>query len=488
MSALADAFGRARRSIALRLSLMLLTVFVVMLAGVAMHFYGVLGGELAARAQTELYGKIQLVQRVLNELPNARAITEHGQHFDEILVGQHRLALAILDAQGAVLYRSSGFDALDANLLDRFRARVRLGREGDLRQADDGKALARIEQGWVGAEDAVWIALVTDAREYGDLVARHGKAMLIALLLGAAVATLGGFWMLRSGLAPVRKLAAAEERITAGHLDARIEISDTPLELERLVESFNSMLERLNDSFRRLSEFSSDLAHELRTPINSLIGHAHVALSRPRSAEEYADALQSIAEDGERIARIVREMLFLAQADNATAVLNKERLDLRAELEMVVAYFDVLAKERGVGFVCEGHGEAWADRTMIQRAISNLLSNALSHTPNGGLVRANIRSADRAHLCLEVSNPGPGIPAKHLPRIFDRFYQADPARSDPTAGTGLGLAIVKAIMELHGGSVEASSIPGESTTLRLKFTSNQPVILGHAAPAPRPSV
>ncbi|MBI2754347.1 MAG: heavy metal sensor histidine kinase [Betaproteobacteria bacterium] len=469
MSALSHAIRRARRSIAVRLSLMLLAVFVVMLAAIGVHFYGVLGSELASRAQTELFGKTQLVQRALHELPSARDIAAHSQHFDDILIGQHRLFLAILDIHGVVLHQSAAFDMLDPALLGRLREQALLGREGDLERRSEDKFLARTEKGWIGADEAVWIAIATDARDYGDLVTTHGKAMLVALLLGAAVATVGGIGMLRSGLAPVRRLAAAEERVSAGHLGARIEIDDTPLELERLAQSFNSMLDRLDDSFRRLSEFSSDLAHELRTPINSLIGHAHVALSRPRSAEEYAVALESIAEDGERVARIVRDMLFLAQADNATAVLRKERLDLRAELETVVAYFDVLANEQGVAFVCDGRAEVWADQAMVQRAISNLLSNALWHTSRGETVFVKIRSGDAGSVSLEVRNPGPGIPAEHLPRIFDRFYQTDATRRDDATGTGLGLAIVKSIMDLHGGSVDATSAPGELTTFRLKF-------------------
>lgn len=472
MSALMDGVRRARRSIAVRLSLMLLVVFVLVLTGIGMHLYNGLADELAARARTELDGKGELVRRALGELRSMGDIAAHRQHFDDILLGQHHLFLAILDSKGVVLYQSAVFGAPDPALLAWIRGQTLSGREGDLHYRGGAEFLVRTSKASVGlaGEAPVWIGIAVDARDHQNLLTAHGKAMLIALSLGAVLATLGGLWTVRTGLTPVRKLAAAEERISASNLAARLPVEDAPLELEGLVNGFNSMLDRLNDSFRRLSDFSSDLAHDLRTPINSLIGHAHVALSRPRSAQEYAQALGSIAEDGERIARIVREMLFLAQADNATAVLNKERLDLRAELEIVVAYFDVVANERGVAFVCDGQAEVWADRSMIQRAISNLLSNALSHTPQGGAVRVNIRSTDRGKVCLEVSNPGPGIPAEHLPRIFDRFYQADAARSEPAAGTGLGLAIVKAITDLHGGSVEVTSAAGESTTFRLTFS------------------
>jgi two-component system heavy metal sensor histidine kinase CusS len=472
MSLLSQAFRRARRSIALRMSLMLFAVFVVMLGGIGLHLNATLGRELDARADGELVGRIELVRRALGELASARDIAAHRQHFDDIVRSHHRLSLALLDPQGAVLYQSAAFDASDPVLLARIRERILQGREGDLERRGEDPFLARTAKGWIGAGEApVWIALALDLRDHRDLLVAHSEAMLIALLLGAVAATLGGWWMIRTGLAPVRRIAAAEERISAGRLDERIEIEDAPIELEGLVENFNAMLDRLDDSFRRLSDFSSDLAHELRTPINSLIGHAQVALSRPRTAEEYSKAIESIAEGGERVARIVREMLFLAQADNAPAMLEKERIDLRAELEHVADYFGVLASERGVAFACDGRAEVWADRAMVQRAISNLLSNALWHTPRGEKVLVNIRSSNPGTVSLEVSNPGPGIPAEHLPRIFDRFHQVHAARSGHAGRIGLGLAIVKSIMDLHGGSVEAESTPGGLTTFRLKFAA-----------------
>lgn len=471
MTGVANAIRGARRSIAARLSLMLIAVFVLLFAGVGVHLYGSLGRELAARARAKLSGKIELVRRELGALPSTGAIAAHRAHFNDMLLGAHRLRLVILDSEGVVLYQPPVLSASDLALLDWIREKVLSGLEGDLTYRGEVEFLVRTATGSIGltGEVPVWIGIAIDARDNRDLLTVHSKAMLVALSIGAVLAALGGLWTIRTGLAPVRRLAAAEERISASGLNTRIPIEDAPLELVRLVEGFNAMLDRLNDSFRRLSDFSSDLAHELRTPINSLIGHAHVALSRPRAAQDYRTAIEAIAEDGERIARVVRDMLFLAQADNASAVLRKERLDLRAELDNVVAYFDVLADERGVRFACEGKAEVLADRTMIQRAIGNLLSNALWHTSRDETVFVNLGAANPKAVYLEVTNPGPGIAAEHLPRIFDRFYQADPARGDSPGRTGLGLAIVKSIMDLHGGSVEATSTPGGPTTFRLKF-------------------
>ena len=465
--------GDPRRSIATRLLLMLIAVFAIVLAGVGMHLYSSLGRDLAARAHAELHGRSELVQRALGELRSARDLPAHREHFDEIIRGQHPLVLAILDTQGSMLYDSASFGVPDARLLAWIREQTASALEGDMRYRDGAEFLVHMAKGRTGPPDEapVWIAMATDVRDYTELLSAHGKAMLIALVLGGTLAALGGMWVIRKGLAPVRRIAFAEGRVTANRLDTRIALEDTPLELEGLVRGFNAMLDRLDSSFRRISEFSSDLAHELRSPINSLIGRAQVALSRPRTVEEYRAAIESIAEDGERVARIVRDMLFLARADNASAVLKKERVDLRAEVDNLVAYFDLLAEERGVAFACDGHAEVRADRMLVQRAISNLFSNALWHTPRGGTVHVNIHTAGLGTVCLEVGNPGPGIPAEHLPRLFDRFYQVDPARRDASGGTGLGLAIVKSIMKLHDGSVGVASTPGELTTFELKFSA-----------------
>lgn len=470
MSALSAALRRARRSLAVRLSLTLAAVFLAVLSGIGVHLYKTLGDTLAARTRVELDGKTEMVRRALGALRSPRDIASHRQQFDDILFGQHQLSLAIFDGEGETLYASATFGAPDPGLLAWIRNQTRAELAGDSLYEGGVEHLVKTSETWVGPGEApVWIGVAVEARTHGELLAAHGHAMLVALALGAGLAALGGIWTIHAGLAPVRRIADAEARISANRLDLRVPVEDAPLELVRFVEGFNSMLDRLNDSFRRISEFSSDLAHELRTPINNLIGHAQVALSRPRTAEEYRETIETIAEDGERMARMVRDMLFLARADNAAMTLEKESFDLRAEIDQLVSYFDLLADERGIAFACRGQGKVQADREMVRRAIGNLLSNALSRTPRGGTVDVDVRSESRGGIRLEVSNPGPGIAAGRLPRIFDRFYRADPARSDPVDGAGLGLAIVKSIMELHGGTVEAVSRPDGPTTFRLNF-------------------
>ena len=233
-----------------------------------------------------------------------------------------------------------------------------------------------------------------------------------------------------------------------------------PTELVDLAAAFNGMLARLEDSFRRLSEFSSDLAHELRTPVSSLMTQTHVALSRTRSADEYREVLYSNSEEYERLARMIADMLFLAKSDHGLLVPRGETVDLAAEVRELFEFYDALAEDRQISMALIGQGAVHGDRLMLRRAISNLLSNAIDHTPHGGRVNVCLEPAGDGGVRLSVENPGDGIAPEHLPRLFDRFYRVDPSRQRSTDGAGLGLAIAKAIAVAHRGTVRAVSADG----------------------------
>ena len=262
-------------------------------------------------------------------------------------------------------------------------------------------------------------------------------------------------------------MAAAVQDITASRLAERLRPEDTPAELREIAASFNGMLERLEDSFRRLNDFSSDIAHELRTPINNLLGQTQVALSRARSGDEYRTVLELNVEECERLSRMIQDMLFLAKADDARAALNQEAVDLAGECRKLIEFFEPLIEEGRLRVEVSGSGEVRADRPLLQRALANLLSNALRHTPRGETIRMEIDNADAKRVSISVVNPGPGIHSEELPRLFDRFYRTRHARDTIAEGTGLGLAIVRSIVALHGGEVSAESRPGVETRFRL---------------------
>jgi len=260
-------------------------------------------------------------------------------------------------------------------------------------------------------------------------------------------------------------LAAA---VTAQSLDRRLPTQAVPAELADLATTLNEMLERLEDAFRRLSDFSSDLAHELRTPISNLMMQTQVALSRPRDADSYRDILESNAEEHERLARMISDMLFLAKAENGLAIVHREPVDLAREVHDLFDFYEALADERTIRLEMQGAGVVQGDRLMLRRALNNLLSNALRHTPAGGHVAVTIVRQEGL-LALTVENTGEMIPAQHLARLFERFYRADPSRQHASGeGTGLGLVITQAILYAHKGDVAVASQPG-STSFSLRF-------------------
>jgi two-component system heavy metal sensor histidine kinase CusS len=277
--------------------------------------------------------------------------------------------------------------------------------------------------------------------------------MALAALAAAAL----GWAATRAGLRPLRQVTALAAGLEASGLGARLPQTRVPVEIETLVVAFNAMLARLEDSFRRLSEFSADIAHELRTPIGNLMIQTQVALAEARDAEQYREVLYSSLEEYERMGQMVGDMLFLAQADNGQLRPSTARVDLAAEIQTLFDYLDAWSEERGVTLVLEGNAAPVpGDRLMLRRALSNLLSNAIRHTPAGQRVRVHLESDTRTTR-VAVENPGDPIPPEHLPRLFDRFYRLDPARRRQGEGAGLGLAIVKSIIDAHRGSIAVTS-------------------------------
>jgi two-component system heavy metal sensor histidine kinase CusS len=240
------------------------------------------------------------------------------------------------------------------------------------------------------------------------------------------------------------------------------------LELQQLVSSFNAMLGRLDDAFVRLSDFSADIAHELRTPVSSLMTHTEVILSRKRDIGTYEDNLYSNLEDLKRMSRMIDDMLFLAKSDNGLIIPGSERVALDEVVGKLFDYYQLLADDRGVELKFSGVGSVRGDGLMLHRAISNLLSNALRYTPAGKTIAVKIDQGS-TFTTLTLENPGKAIPPAHLEKLFDRFYRADPARREGSpSNAGLGLAITRSIIEAHQGRIYCTSANGW-TAFHLEF-------------------
>lgn len=291
--------------------------------------------------------------------------------------------------------------------------------------------------------------------------------LLIALVslavVGVLLASVLGYWVARIGLRPIRELSAEAQQLAPPRLSGRLRVSSLPPELEQFAQAFNAALERVDQAYSRLEAFNADVAHELRSPLTNLIGQTQVALTRGRSAEHYFEVLQSNLEELERLRSIINDMLFLASADQGSKATALISTSLAEEVATTLDYLDYILEDAQVRVEVSGDAQARIEKAHLRRALINLLNNAVQHTEPGQVIRVTIHH-EEGQVRIAVSNPGPAIADEHLPRLFERFYRVDAARSNSGSNNhGLGLAIVKAIAVMHGGSVFARSQAGDNT-------------------------
>jgi two-component system, OmpR family, heavy metal sensor histidine kinase CusS len=331
------------------------------------------------------------------------------------------------------------------------------------------------------------IEIAIDRSQQEALLARY-RRWFFAILLGAfAIFPLIGYQVARHGIRPVEEIATTARHISSTNLRERTQPEGYPFELAALADTFNKMLDRREESFERISRFSADMAHDLRTPVNNIRGEAAVALARARTVDEYRDVLGSCLEEAVRLSDLISDLLFLARAERPLIHLHRERVNVAELLDGVRQYYEASAEDVGVSLTTTADPQpvvAELDRTLLQRAVGNLVSNAVAHTPSGGaIVLGTTRGtgAEASTIRIEVSDTGEGIPPEALPKVFDRFYRVDASRSQNSGGTGLGLSIVQSIMLLHGGKVEIASQLGQGT----RVTLHMPIAeQGHPAAVP----
>jgi two-component system heavy metal sensor histidine kinase CusS len=313
------------------------------------------------------------------------------------------------------------------------------------------------------------LALNTAHHDHFMAAFRHAIWLYVALaiLLGGLL----GWWVTRKGLTPLRPIIDKASLITASQLSDRISTTAVPSELLPLTETLNQMLQRLEDDFERLSAFSSDLAHELRTPISNMLVQAQVTLSKNREADQYRETLHSVVEELERLTLMVSDMLYLAKTENHLQIPRPSEVHLGIEAVELAEFYDLLAEDKRVTLCVQGQGTVLGDRLMIRRAMSNLIANAIRHAHDQTVVTIAITNTG-TKTTVSVTNVGDTIAAEIQSRLFDRFFRADSARTHPgTEGAGLGLAITQAIMQAHHGAVKLTSGEGKTTfTLAFKQT------------------
>ncbi len=449
-----------RKSITYRLTLLFASVSTTVLLVLGLLIGNSVEHHFEEQDMEVLNGKLELARYALEKVHSQSDLDALPQQLDDSLVGHHGLAVVVVAPSGQTLFVTSGAEFPQALLA---RNSEMESSRPIIWKSKDGVPLRGISEtvktGIKGAKPAV-VAVATDISHHEHFMSSFRFTLWTVVVLAALITGFLGWMAVRRGLAPLHAIKREAAAITANRLHSRLPTESVPVELMDLAETLNQMLARLEDSFRRLSDFSSDIAHELRTPVSNLLTQTQVMLSRTRTIDEYQDVLASNAEELERMAKMIADMLFLAKADNDLVMPNLETVDLRAEAEGLASFYEAVAEENGVTLTVDGNATVSGDRLMLRRAIGNLLSNAFGHTPRGGYIRILIGMSDDRMATIQVENSGETISSEHLPRLFDRFYRADPSRKRHADGVGLGLAITRSIIQAHGGFVSVQSADG----------------------------
>src|SRR3984957_4994148 len=467
----ASAAPRLRRSLSSRLpaaySLAGLTLVILATASL----YIVLRAELDRSTELFLADKLHVLRTMLRERPDDGDALHEKIELECAACRYERFYIRLIDEHGVPIITTPGMtEQLDlAELASRTRDRserstTMVGRHGQPFRV----ASATVSVGTPTTHsDTVQIAI--DVSQEEELLARYRLWFWGILLATSVLFPLVGYRIARHGIRPVEEIAATARRITSTNMRERIRAEGYPSELASLAGTFNRMLERLEESFERISRFTADIAHDLRPPVHNIRGEAEVALARARTVDEYRDVLESSLEEAVRLSELIGDLLFLARAESPLTDLHRERVNIGELLTKVRDYYEASASDSGISLAINEQAEpldAELDRSLMLRAVSNLMSNAIAHTPLGGTVTL-AATAEGAAIRIEVSDTGVGIPAEALPRVFDRFFRVDPSRSKASGGTGLGLAIVQSILTLHGGSAEITSQLGRGTRVTL---------------------
>ena len=446
-----------RKSISFRLTLLFSAISTTVLLAL-----GVLIGDTVERHFVEqdmelLSGKLHLVSHLLEKVQTPADLDALPMQLEDSLVGHHGLAMLMRAADGITLFTTDAAE-FPPSLLARHTIQTPPQPQVWQLKTPSGdqplRGIAALLPTGNADRPPLLVAVAVDITQHEHFISSFRRTLWLFVAIAAALAGLLGWFAVRRGLAPLQAIRQGAAGVTANKLNYRLALDAVPVELADLAETLNDMLARLEDSFQRLKDFSSDLAHELRTPISNLMTETQVALTRARSADEYREVLASNAEEYERLARMISDMLFLAQADNGLIIPNRKPVDLTTEVRELFDFFDALAEEKTLRLSLTGSGQVLGDKLMLRRALANLLANAIRHSTPGGSIQVSIAEKNSG-TTLTIKNTGEPIPPEHLSRIFDRFYRTDPSRHNHGEGAGLGLAITRSIIRAHGGEISA---------------------------------
>ncbi|RIJ03133.1 HAMP domain-containing protein [Achromobacter sp. K91] len=431
-------------SMEIRLTLLLGIIALVVSSIAGYTLFWALKREVQRQEITEVAGKLELINHLIGMQTTLAQMQDLRGALDNIMVGHGNLKTWITLADGSVFYGEA--PPVDVRPLS--------GREIRLHSQDgwNMRGLRVPLEGTLlpGAE----LTVAVNLRPGTQFLYAFATALVLICATWVGATLVLSAWAVRRSLSPIRRLSQQAARIQPDNLAVRLPEQGIDRELREFTHTFNGMLGRVQTAYQQMEGFNADVAHELRTPLATLISGAEVILSSPRSEQELREMLESNLEELEGLKALVNDMLFLARADGGEPAGDLQEVDVRREVARVAEYYEAALDEAGVSLTAHGAAILMANPRLLRRAIANLLSNAIRATPRGrGIDLYCITRQEEIE--IRVRNPGAPIAAEALPRIFDRFYRGDDARSRRADGHGLGLAIVRAIARMHGGNAFA---------------------------------
>lgn len=458
------------RSLTVRATLLLGLIAFAVTGVLGAYFFFSARSAITEHLDTQLIGRVEHFRRLVGNVQTINDLRDRPLLFE-----------AMLGAESDVLLlRRTGeapFIDVNPNHLPVPAALTPAGADRSIGMRDvlDAQVAERPRMHWVSGlawsgRDGAMVEVVAGHPLTNEMrmISANRNRVLWGTLIAMLASTLLAYLVLRHGLRPLHRVAAQAALINPINLAIRLPEHDAPREVQDLVVAFNAMLDRIASGYERLSQFSADLAHEIRTPVGALIGQTQVALNRARSPLEYQQLLESNLEELNRLHLIADNILFLAQADHAALSVERVPLAMEDELQKIGEYFEGPADEAGLKFTVAASGSALVNAPLCRRAIHNLVVNAVRYGSPGTTVRL-LGSRDGAFATIGVENDGAPVPSEQLERLFDRFYRGDAARSRTNESNGLGLAIVKAIMVLHGGEARVLCQPSGTIRFELRF-------------------
>lgn len=454
------------RSVRLRLTLWYAAALGVILLAFAVAVYAYAYRSLNAQVKAQLARDFASIDKLAREDPGELGeLDEHGV-----------VMLFRVDVDGKLLYAASGWQRLG---FDEAVSRMPPGKDHAHVVIADRRHRIEIRS-LVDSGRTYRLAAATDEEAAQHALSDLAEILAIAAPLALLVACIGGYFLAGRMLAPVAAIACKARQITAERLSERLPIENPDDEFGKLAHVFNHTLARLEDSFRRLRQFTADASHELRTPLTAMRSVGEVALREggagilPADSQagspchKYREAIGSMLEEVDRLTRLVESLLRLTRADTGKAELTPEPLDAATLVRETVEYLRVLAEEKSqtVRLDLSNRTSVRADRDTLRQALINLLDNAIKYSPPGGAIEVSVREL-AGRVAIAVTDTGPGIAADQQPRVFDRFYRVDKARAREAGGVGLGLAIAKWAVEANGGRIEIESETGRGSTFRI---------------------